>query len=269
VCTPCLSVCLFACHLVSGTEPLVGFPLHSVCLYVSYSPNSFNQPSVLCKFCAGSVQGLCKFCASRHSGLPALLKGANKITSVFPSEVRYEDVWVRSLPKSAWDFHENQCSDRHSLLRARMTFCPSFISCTVWIKFGLADLQCRRAGHDSRRPTLGRGEMKWSTCLLGYKIRPLRRSELYLVRWTADTSYGRKWICICDFHFHFSVWVNFGVRRSALNPFRSYVGPSDIMIFLFPTLFLILNPFQSNFYATRILPSFYLFWAGKTLVSYL
>jgi hypothetical protein len=41
------------------------------------------------------------------------------------------------------------------------------------------------------------------------------------------------------------------------------------MIFLFPTLFLIFNPFQSNFSATRILPSSYLFWAGKKLVGYL
>jgi hypothetical protein len=28
------------------------------------------------------------------------------------------------------------------------------------------------------------------------------------------------------------------------------------------------NPFQSNFSATRILPSCYLFWAGKRLVNY-
>jgi hypothetical protein len=41
------------------------------------------------------------------------------------------------------------------------------------------------------------------------------------------------------------------------------------MIFLFPTLFLIFNPFQYNFSATRILPSSYLFWAGKRLVDYL
>jgi hypothetical protein len=39
--------------------------------------------------------------------------------------------------------------------------------------------------------------------------------------------------------------------------------------FLFPTLFLIFNPFQSNFSATRILPSSYLFRAGKGLVGYL
>jgi hypothetical protein len=31
----------------------------------------------------------------------------------------------------------------------------------------------------------------------------------------------------------------------------------------------LLNPFQSNFSATRILPSSYLFWAGKRLVDYL
>jgi hypothetical protein len=47
------------------------------------------------------------------------------------------------------------------------------------------------------------------------------------------------------------------------------VGPSDIMIFLFPTLFLIFNPYQSNFSATLILPSSYLFWARKRLVGYL
>jgi hypothetical protein len=41
------------------------------------------------------------------------------------------------------------------------------------------------------------------------------------------------------------------------------------MIFLFPTLFLIFNPFQSNFSAIHILPSSYLFWAGKRLVDYL
>jgi hypothetical protein len=35
------------------------------------------------------------------------------------------------------------------------------------------------------------------------------------------------------------------------------------MIFLFPTLFLMFNPFQSNFSATRLLPSYYLFWTGK------
>jgi hypothetical protein len=29
------------------------------------------------------------------------------------------------------------------------------------------------------------------------------------------------------------------------------------------------NPFKSNFSATRILPSSYLFWAGKRLVDYL
>jgi hypothetical protein len=29
------------------------------------------------------------------------------------------------------------------------------------------------------------------------------------------------------------------------------------------------NPFQSNFSATRILPNSYLFWAGKRLVDYL
>jgi hypothetical protein len=29
------------------------------------------------------------------------------------------------------------------------------------------------------------------------------------------------------------------------------------------------NPFQSNFSATRILPSSYLFWAGKRFVDYL
>jgi hypothetical protein len=40
-------------------------------------------------------------------------------------------------------------------------------------------------------------------------------------------------------------------------------------IFLFPTFFLIFNPFKSIFCATRILPSSYLFWAGKRLVDYL
>jgi hypothetical protein len=30
-----------------------------------------------------------------------------------------------------------------------------------------------------------------------------------------------------------------------------------------------INPFQSNFSATRILPSSYLFWVGKRLVDYL
>jgi hypothetical protein len=44
---------------------------------------------------------------------------------------------------------------------------------------------------------------------------------------------------------------------------------SDIMIFLFLTLFLIFNPFQFNFSATRILPSSYLFWVGTRLVDYL
>jgi hypothetical protein len=39
--------------------------------------------------------------------------------------------------------------------------------------------------------------------------------------------------------------------------------PSDIIIFLFPTLFLIFNSFQSNFSATRILPRSYLFWAER------
>jgi hypothetical protein len=32
---------------------------------------------------------------------------------------------------------------------------------------------------------------------------------------------------------------------------------------------LCINPFQSNFSATRILPSSYLFWAEKGLVDYL
>jgi hypothetical protein len=34
-------------------------------------------------------------------------------------------------------------------------------------------------------------------------------------------------------------------------------------------LTLALKPFQSNFSATRILPSSYLFWAGKRVVGYL
>jgi hypothetical protein len=34
-------------------------------------------------------------------------------------------------------------------------------------------------------------------------------------------------------------------------------------------IFLGVNPFQFNFSATRILPSSYLFWAGKRLVDYL
>jgi len=33
--------------------------------------------------------------------------------------------------------------------------------------------------------------------------------------------------------------------------------------------FILLNPFQSNFSANRILPSSNLFWAGKRLVDYL
>jgi hypothetical protein len=36
-----------------------------------------------------------------------------------------------------------------------------------------------------------------------------------------------------------------------------------------PLLLLDFNPFQSNFSANRILPSSYLFWAGKRLVDYL
>jgi hypothetical protein len=63
--------------------------------------------------------------------------------------------------------------------------------------------------------------------------------------------------------------ASFFVNLTVINPFRSYVGPSDIIIFLFPTLFLIFNSFQSNFSATRILPRSYLFWAGKWLVGYL
>jgi hypothetical protein len=60
------------------------------------------------------------------------------------------------------------------------------------------------------------------------------------------------------------------ITRVNINPFRSYVETSsDILIFLFPTLFLIFNPFQSNFSATHILPSSYLFWSGKRLVDYL
>jgi hypothetical protein len=31
----------------------------------------------------------------------------------------------------------------------------------------------------------------------------------------------------------------------------------------------VINPFQSNFPANRILPSSYLFWAGKRLMDYL
>jgi hypothetical protein len=42
-----------------------------------------------------------------------------------------------------------------------------------------------------------------------------------------------------------------------------------IMMFLFPTLSLIFNLFQSNYSANRILPSSYLFWAGKRVVGYL
>jgi hypothetical protein len=41
------------------------------------------------------------------------------------------------------------------------------------------------------------------------------------------------------------------------------------MIFLFPTLFVIFNPFQSNFSTTLILASSYSFWAEKRLLGYL
>jgi hypothetical protein len=59
--------------------------------------------------------------------------------------------------------------------------------------------------------------------------------------------------------------AQFSVKKELnFNPFRSYVGPHPRpTIFLFPMLLLIFNPFQSNFSATRILPSSYLFWAGK------
>jgi hypothetical protein len=40
---------------------------------------------------------------------------------------------------------------------------------------------------------------------------------------------------------------------------------NDVLI----DLFLLFNPFQSNFSANRILLSSYLFWAGKRLVDYL
>jgi hypothetical protein len=56
-------------------------------------------------------------------------------------------------------------------------------------------------------------------------------------------------------------------KTVGISPFRSYVGPRPIFLFL--ALFLIFNPFQSNSSATHILPSSYLFWAGKKLVDYL
>jgi hypothetical protein len=43
---------------------------------------------------------------------------------------------------------------------------------------------------------------------------------------------------------------------------------SDFLPWDWETFFLI-KPFQSNFSDTRILPSSYLFWAGKRLVGYL
>jgi hypothetical protein len=39
-------------------------------------------------------------------------------------------------------------------------------------------------------------------------------------------------------------------------------------ILVFGLFRLYINPFQSNFSAIRILPSSYLFWAGKRLVDY-
>jgi hypothetical protein len=61
-------------------------------------------------------------------------------------------------------------------------------------------------------------------------------------------------------HIHINkVWLSLEAEY-LVKPFRSYIWPCPTLWFsCVPMLFLIFNPFQSNFSATHILPSSYLF----------
>jgi hypothetical protein len=64
----------------------------------------------------------------------------------------------------------------------------------------------------------------------------------------------------------------FGRINSPSSGGRMYIMWQIVLVILLCWLSagpLTVNPFQSNFSATRILPSSYLFWAGKRLVDYL
>jgi hypothetical protein len=69
---------------------------------------------------------------------------------------------------------------------------------------------------------------------------------------------------LSDMTSEFCIIAVFVIAQAAFNLFRSCRTSSSIMIFLFLTRFLIFNPFQFNFSASRILPSSHLFWAGKS-----
>lgn len=158
VCTPCPSVFSFACHLVSGTKPFVGFSWNFVDLYVSSLQKYVDQAWVLCK----------------SSQWRTLLNGVNKFIPVI-SEFIDRSEWNSVRKMSEWgrctnrpvSFMKISAVIRILYLRAWMTFCPvPSSSCTIWIKFDLPYLHCRIAAprrtvcryHDSRRPTLGSRE---------------------------------------------------------------------------------------------------------------
>jgi hypothetical protein len=80
----------------------------------------------------------------------------------------------------------------------------------------------------------------------------------------------KSYIWSCSFRFHCQnpkpcVHYILSHKCPMSHPFKPWFGQlNDIWWGV-----QVINPFQSNFSATRILPSSYLFWAGKRLVDYL
>jgi hypothetical protein len=71
-------------------------------------------------------------------------------------------------------------------------------------------------------------------------------------------------------HPHFECKCVFRIvyRLKFLVAYLRFVALNRVIILQFQTMHR-LNPFQSNFSATHIFPSSYLFWAGKRFVDYL
>jgi len=145
------SVFSFACHLVSGTKPFVGFSWNSVGLYVSSLQKFVDQAWVLCK----------------SSQWRTLLNGINKFLPVLAEFIDRSE-WNSARKMSEW----GRCTNRPVsfmkicvvigifYFRAWMTFSPFLL---VLAQFGSNStfhtaLPSRRAAHgyhDSRRPRLG------------------------------------------------------------------------------------------------------------------
>jgi hypothetical protein len=72
------------------------------------------------------------------------------------------------------------------------------------------------------------------------------------------------------YYSHYSdVQIKKNENGSACGTMGESIGAHSVLVWRPVGKRLTFNPFQSNFSDNRILPSSYLFWAGKRLVAYL